>query len=456
MTFGDRKREQQPGVVRVGEGAGFSGAWLDPAVELAQRGNLDYLLFECLAERTIALAQLSRLNDPSGGYDPHLVRRMEAVLPHCWPTGTRIITNSGAANPLGAGERVVAIARKLGLAGLRVGVVTGDDVLAALDLDRNVVAETGQTLREIAPAIVSANGYIGAEPLVAALDQGAHVVIGGRIADPSLVLGSLSHAFRWSPDDWQRLGAGIAIGHLLECGPQVTGGYFGDPGVKEIGDLSRIGAPIAECWADGTATVTKLPGTGGVVTTATCTEQLLYEIHDPAAYYTPDVIADFSGVHFDRDGEDRIGVRGAGGRPRPDTLKVAVGYRDGYIGEGQISYGGTGCVNRARMAADAVLARLANQGVALQEVRVDLIGLNSLFGEAQAYTGEPPEVRLRLVARTADHAAAEAVGLEVEGLWIAGPYGGGGATRSVREVVAVGSVYVPRSQVHTQVTVLEA
>ncbi len=171
MTFGDLKRERQPGVVRLGEGAGFSGAWVDPAVDLAKRGNLDYLLFECLAERTIALAQLSRLNDPSGGYDPHLARRMEAVLPYCWPSGTRILTNSGAANPLGAGERIVAIARKLGFTGLRVGVVTGDDVLDALDLDTSVIAETGQTLREIAPALVSANAYIGAEPLIEALDQ---------------------------------------------------------------------------------------------------------------------------------------------------------------------------------------------------------------------------------------------------------------------------------------------
>lgn len=457
MAFGELRRETQPGVVRVGEGAGFSGAWLDPAVELAQRGNLDYLLFECLAERTIALAQLSRLTDPGGGYDPHLVRRMEAVLPHCWPSGTRIITNSGAANPAGAGERVVAIARKLGLSGLRVGVVTGDDVLDALDLDANTIAETGQTLRDIAPAIVSANAYIGAEPLVEALDRSAHVVIGGRIADPSLVLAALGHAFRWSVTDWERLGAGIAVGHLLECGPQVTGGYFGDPGVKEVGDLSRIGAPIAECWPDGTATITKLPATGGVVTTATCTEQLLYEIHDPAAYYTPDVIADFSRVQFSPEGQDRIAVHGASGRPRPETLKVAVGYRDGFIGEGQISYGGAGCVNRARQAADAVLARLANQGIDLQEVRVDLIGLTSLFGAAQpGPAAEPPEVRLRLAARTADRASAEAVGLEVEGLWIAGPYGGGGASRSVREVIAVGSVYVPRSTVRTTVTILEA
>jgi len=358
---------------------------------------------------------------------------------------------------MGAGERAIAIARKLGLIGLRVGVVTGDDVLDTLDFDTSVIAETGQTLSAIAPAIVSANAYIGAEPLVEALDQSAHVVIGGRIADPSLVLAALGHAFRWPAADWERLGAGIAIGHLMECGPQVTGGYFGDPGMKDVGDLARVGAPIAECWPDGTATITKLPDTGGVVSTATCTEQLLYEIHDPAAYYTPDVIADFSGVRFTPEGKDRIAVHGASGRRRPDTLKVAVGYRDGFIGEGQISYGGAGCVNRARQAADAVLARLANQGIELQEVRVDLIGLNSLFGEAQpTAAAEPPEVRLRLVARTADRASAEAVGLEVEGLWIAGPYGGGGATRAVREVIAVGSVYVPRSLVRTTVTMLEA
>ncbi len=444
-------------IVRFGEGAGYSGAWLEPAVELARRGQLDYLSFECLAERTIALAQLARLRDPSGGYDPQLERRLRAVLEPCHRAGTRIITSAGAANPQGAGERAVAIARELGLQGLRVAVVTGDDVLGSLDLDRSVTLETGRPLRELAGRIVSANAYLGAEAVVEALDAGADVVVAGRVADPSLALAALRHAFRWGPQDWDLLGAGILVGHLTECGPQVTGGYFADPGLKDVADIAHVGYPIAECSADGTAVITKLPNTGGRVSPATCTEQLLYEVHDPSAYVTPDVVADFSRVVFTAVGPDRVRVAGAAGKPAPATLKVAVGYRDGFIGEGQISYGGGGCVARARLAADAVVARLSALGVRWRELRVDLIGYDSLYGAAQAdERPEPPEVRLRLAARTDSLEEAEAVGRELEGLWIAGPYGGGGATRTAREVIAVASVLLPRTAVRTEVSVLEA
>lgn len=429
--------------VRIGEGAGYSGAWLGPAVELARHGRLDYLMFECLAERTIALAQLARLGDPGAGHDPHLARRMEAVLPSCRASGTRVLTNAGAANPARAGEVVAEVARALRLDGLRVGVVTGDDLLGRLDGELRLV-ETGETVDGLGERIISANAYVGADPLVEALERGADVVVAGRVADPSLALAALRHAFGWAADDWPRLGAGTVVGHLTECGPQVTGGYLADPGRVDVPGLANVGYPIAECREDGPATITKLAGTGGAVTVAGCTEQLLYEVGDPAAYLTPDVAADFSGVELRQDGPDRVAVSGADGRPRPETLKVSVGYRDGWIGEGQISYGGAGCVARARLAADVVLARLK-----LDDVRVDLIGWDSLFGRGP---GPPPagdgtkgEVRLRVAARAASREEAEAIGREVEALWIAGPYGGGGATRSVREVVAVGSVFVPRA-----------
>lgn len=443
------------GVMRFGEGAGYSGAWLEPALDLARRGNLDYLSFECLAERTIALAQLARLKNPSGGYDPYLERRMRAVLKPCWENGTKLLTSMGAANPLGAGEKVVEIAREQGLRGLRVAVVTGDDVLESLDLDL-VALETGRPLRELEGRIVSANAYIGAQPLVEALDQGAHVVIAGRVADPSLALAAQRHAFGWAEDDWERLGAGIAVGHLTECGPQVTGGYFAEPGPKDVPDIANIGFPLVECHPDGTAVITKLPGTGGRVSVATCTEQLLYEVHDPSTYLTPDVTADFSAIRFEPDGPDRVRVSGATGRPAPATLKVAVGYRDGYVGEGQISYGGPGCVARARLAAEIVEKRLAVRGIRPRELRADLIGVDALFGPALPPAGEPPEVRLRFVARTDTLEEAEAVGLELEGLWIAGPYGGGGAMKASREVIGVASVFLPREAVRTRITVLEA
>src|SRR5579883_3298258 len=241
-------------VVRFGEGAGFSGAWLDPAVDLARRGRLDYLSFECLAERTIAPAQLARLKDPNGGYDPLLERRLRAVLEPCRAAGTRILTTSGAANPIGAGERARAIARELGLTGPRIAVVTGDDLMGRLDRSAAILEESGRPLDELGDRIISMNAYLGAEPLVDSLEAGAELVIAGRVADPSLALAALRHAFGWTATDWHLLGAGTAVGHLTECGPQVTGGYFADPGRRDVPDLAEIGYPIAECRPDGTAT----------------------------------------------------------------------------------------------------------------------------------------------------------------------------------------------------------
>jgi hypothetical protein len=441
--------------VRLGEGAGYSGAHLAPALALAEHAHLDYLTLECLAERTIALAQLARLADPAAGYDPYLLERMAALLPPCREHRTRVLTNAGAANPLGAAEQVVALAGRLGLRGLRVAAVTGDDVLALLDGD-TALGDTEHTLASLGDRVVSANAYLGAEPLVEALAAGADVVVAGRVADPSLAVAALRHAFGWAADDWPRLGAATAVGHLTECGPQVTGGYFADPGRLEVPDLHALGAPIAEVEPDGAAVITKLPGSGGLVTVATCTEQLLYEVGDPAAYLTPDVAADFSRVELVADGPDRVRVAGAAGRPAPARLKVAVGYRDGFVGEGQISYGGTGCVARARLAADVVRRRLDGLGLCLGELRADLIGWDALFGRPPDGAPEPPEVRLRVAARAETRAVAEAVGREVEALWIAGPYGGGGATRSVREVVAVAPAYLPRELARPRVALLGA
>ena len=418
--------------IRLGEGAGGTDAWISPARELALRGELDYLTFECLAERTIALAQTHRLHDPGGGFDPLLGRRLEAVLGPCLARGTRIVTNMGAANPPGAARTALRVAERLGLPPFRLAVVRGDDVLARLDPEATL-AETGRTLLELGDRVVSANAYLGAEPIVAGLEGGADLVITGRVADPSLALGCLRHAFGWAVDDWPLLGAGTAIGHLLECGPQVSGGYFADPGPKEVPSPATIGSPIAECEADGSAVITKLPGSGGLVSFATCAEQLLYELHDPAAYRTPDVTADFSRVELEPDGPDRVRVRKAGGGPRPEQLKVSVGYRDGYIGEGQISYAGEGCVGRGRLAGEIVADRLEAAGLKPDELRIDLIGCDALGGSAVARRPEPAEVRLRVAARCASRELAEEIGLEVKALWLAGPAGGGGATEAIRE-----------------------
>ncbi|HWJ55852.1 MAG TPA: acyclic terpene utilization AtuA family protein [Vicinamibacterales bacterium] len=361
--------------IRIGCGAGYSGDRIEPAVELAEQGRLDYLVFECLAERTIALAQLRKAHDPAAGYDPLLAERMRAVLPACAAGGVTIVTNMGAANPAAAAAVVRGVARELGLAGLPVAAITGDDVLDVVTGGGFTIDETGAPVESLGDALVSANAYIGAAPIVEALGQGARVVVTGRAADPSLFVGPLRHAFGWTADDWPLLGRATAVGHLLECAGQVTGGYFADPGRTDVAGLARLGFPIAEVAADGRAVVTKVPGSGGAVTIATCSEQLLYEIGDPAAYVTPDVVADFSGVELALDGADRVRVRGATGHPAPPTLKVALGHRDGFIGDGQISYGGSGAIARARLAATIVTERLRIVGVRPDALRCDLIGL---------------------------------------------------------------------------------
>ena len=310
--------------IRIGTGAGFSGDRIEPAVELAEKGELDYLVFECLAERTIALAQQAKMKDPAQGYDPLLVERMQAVLPACRAKGIRIITNMGAANPLAAAEKVKEVARSLGLGGIKIAAVTGDDVLEVVRSGDYLLEETGEPVGTLGNQLVSANAYLGARPIVEALAGGADIVVTGRAADPAMFLAPQIHEFGWSMEDWTRLGRGTVVGHLLECAGQITGGYFADPGFKDVPDLARLGFPLAEVSADGTAVITKVPGSGGMVTAATCKEQLLYEVHDPARYFQPDVVADFSGVTVTEVGPDRVRVEGGDGSG-PDRQPEGVG-----------------------------------------------------------------------------------------------------------------------------------
>jgi hypothetical protein len=448
-----RRGAWRGGPLRIGCGAGYSGDRIEPAVELAEKGELDFLVFECLAERTIGLAQQAKAKDPNAGYDPLLLDRMAAVLPACAERRVRVITNMGAANPLAAATAVAQLARRLGLRNLLVAAVTGDDVLRAIAGSSYIVDETGGTVGDLKEHLVSANAYLGVAPLLTALDGDADVIIAGRVADPALFLAPQMHVFGWRADDWQRLGAGTLVGHLLECAGQVTGGYFADPGHKSVEGLARLGFPLAEVSDDGSAVITKVAGSGGCVTTATCKEQILYEIHDPSAYVTPDVVADFSQVRVAADGADRVRVGGACGRPRPDTLKVSLGYRDGFIGEGQISYAGSGASDRARLAMSIVAERLALTGLCADEIRYDLIGIDAIHGaQRSARAPEPYEVRLRVAGRTRTMKDATRIGNEVETLYTNGPAGGGGVTRSTREVLAVASTFVPRDLAHCTVT----
>ena len=445
-------------VVRLGAGAGYSGDRIEPAVELATHGALDYLVFECLAERTIALAQQARRQDPESGYDPLLEARMHAVLPVATRNGVRIVSNMGAANPLAAARKTVAIARELGLGGLKIAAVTGDDVLDVVRGGGYRFEESGDAVADFDERIVSANAYLGAAPIVAALEAGADVVLTGRAADPSLFTAPLIHEFGWAFDDWDRLGQATVVGHLMECAGQITGGYFADPGFKDVAGLARLGFPIGEVSADGSVVITKVAHAGGFVTEATCKEQLLYEIHDPSRYLQPDVVADFTQVRVVEEAKDRVRVTGGRGAQRTPTLKVSVAYVDGYIGEGQISYGGPGALARGRLALDIVRERLTMTGVDVSELRFDLIGVDSLHGSSLGNgsgSGEPYEVRARVAGRTVSKAQAIRVGNEVETLYTNGPAGGGGVTRSTREVVAVQSVLLPRDLAQPTYTIVE-
>ncbi len=441
--------------IRIGSGAGYSGDRIEPAVELAEKGNIQYLAFECLAERTIAIAQQAKLTDPSKGYDPLLVERMQAVLPVSVRNGVKMLTNMGAANPVSAGEKVREIARSLGLK-LKIATVTGDDVLELVKNGDYVIDETGVPVKSLGNKVVSANAYLGAEPMVESLANGADVVITGRVADPALFIAPLIHEFGYSMTDYKMLGKITVVGHLLECAGQITGGYFADPGYKDIPNLDRLGFPIAEVGADGSFVITKVPGAGGKVSTATCKEQLLYELHDPHAYITPDVVADFSQVRMKQVGPDCVQVEGGSGRSKTETLKVSIGYVDSYVGEGQISYAGPGAVERGQLAIEIVKGRLELTGVKLTELRCDLIGIDSIFGPKLSQGSRPREVRIRVAGRADSMKEALRVGNEVETLYTNGPAGGGGAWKSARQVVAMGSTLIARNLVKFNIGYVEA
>jgi hypothetical protein len=439
-------------LLRIGCGAGFSGDRWDAAIALvdtlAALGGPAVLMFECLAERTLALAQLQRRANPDAGWEPSLERFVAPVLVRCIAEGIPIVSNFGAANPRGAAQRLQQLASQLGLGRLRIAVVEGDDLTSAL---------APETLRQLLPPalkgkpLVSANTYLGAQEIAAALRAGAQIVVTGRVADPALALGPMLAHFGWAADAWDLLAAGTMAGHLLECGAQVTGGYFADPGFKEVPQLADVGFPIVEMHADGRLVIGKARASGGCVDRRTVTEQLLYEVHDPAAYLTPDVIADISQAELIELGGDRVEVRGVRGHPRPERLKATVCYEGGWLAEGEISYAGPNAAARARLAGDIVRDRLAKLGLGKVPLRRDLIGVASVFADdagrwldAQPPQAEAPDVRLRIAGAAATRDDAEAIAREVLALYTCGPAGGGGVRTSVTPRLASDSCLVPR------------
>ncbi|HEU5296252.1 MAG TPA: acyclic terpene utilization AtuA family protein [Burkholderiaceae bacterium] len=445
-------------LLRIGCAAGFSGDRTDaagPVVDaLIATGGPAVLIFETLAERTLALAQLARRQDPDAGYEPLLDAMLAPVLARCLRGGVRIVSNFGAANPRGAALHIRALAREHRLPTPRIAVIHGDDVSGPEH--RGVLQCALGTALE-GRDVVSANAYLGAEPIADALNAGAQIVVGGRIADPSLTVGPALAHFGWARDDWDRLGRATMAGHLLECGTQVSGGYYADPGLKDVPGMASLGYPIAEIDEHGHCTITKPAGTGGRVDEHTVKEQLLYEVHDPAAYLTPDVVADIGGARVEVVGTDRVRVVGVRGHLRTDTLKVNVCFASGWLAEGEISYAGARAEARARLAADVLRERLRAVGA----LRADLIGVASIFGDddgrwlAATPAGAARDVRLRIALRHVERASAEQLVREVTALYCCGPAGGGGVRTALKPTLGTLSCLLPRERVRATFEMLD-
>jgi hypothetical protein len=434
--------------IRIGCGAGFSGDRLEPALILTEQGNLDYLVLECLAERTIALAQKAKQSNPNLGYDPMLERRITGLLPLLVQHNTRLITNMGAANPLAGAQKIIDIAKGLQLP-IKVAVVLGDDVF--INISGDELSMEGNKALGTYGKLISANAYLGVDAILPALATDANIILTGRVADPSLFLAPMIHEFGWDRADWDLMGKGTVLGHLMECAGQITGGYFADPISKPVAGMENLGHPFVDVFPNGSGIIGKVAGTGGEITIRTAKEQLLYEVLDPANYFTPDVVADFRSVKFEEIEKDRIKVTGGTGKPKPSQLKVSVGYQAGFMGEGEISYAGSHAKERAILAGEIIENRI---GKNYDEFRVDYIGLSSLHGPLLSQGSDPYEVRLRVVGKSNSQEKASLVGEEVEALYTNGPAGGGGARKSVKEIIGVVSILLDRDQVKPEIQIL--
>lgn len=435
----------------VGCGAGFSGDRIDaarPVVDtLINHAAPSALIFENLGERTLAAQQLTKRTNPDLGYEPLLVLELKPVLADCLEHGITIVSNFGAANPHAAAKRILALAQELGLAAPRVAVVSGDDLS---DESGRAMVKTQLGQRFDASRFICANAYQGAKEICEAILAGAQIVVTGRVSDPSLTLGPAMAHFGWAEDDWHVLAGASMAGHLIECGAQVTGGYFADPGIKDVPGMDDVGFPIVEIYADGTSIVSKAANTGGRVSAATVKEQLLYEVHDPACYITPDVVADITGAQVTDLGGDRVRLTGVRGQPRTSTLKVNVFFDGGWLGEGEISYAGPHAEARARLAVDTLKKRLMRQHQLM--LRADLIGICSVFNddgsrllEAQA-VGQHLDVRARVAAEHLDLEPIEALLREVTALWTCGPAAGGGVRVNKRQRLSTTSCLIERDK----------
>ncbi|EPC02321.1 hypothetical protein L861_14895 [Litchfieldella anticariensis FP35 = DSM 16096] len=448
----------------LGSGAGFSGDRTDAAIpvvaELIRRGEPSALIFETLGERTLAAAHRAMRENPDTGYEPLLEELLAPVLKDCLEHGIAILGNFGAANPGKACEVVTELANRVGRPEAHIARVHGDDIRSRLD-ELDLAPWEAETRDLPAPEqLISANVYLGAEPLVQALELGAEVVVTGRVADPALFLAPLMRHFGWAWDDWDRLAAGMMAGHLGECGAQVSGGYFSDPGCKDVPGMATLGYPVIEVESDGRLVVTKPPGTGGCVTERTVKEQLLYEVHDPANYLTPDVVVDLSAVTVREIGPDRVEVLGIAGKPAPDRLKTTVCYEGGWQGEAEISYAGPNALARTQLAARVLRERLTFRAPSSLRKRLDIVGLASVFDDDDgamqraAVANGDGDFRLRLAVEHTERVWVERATQELLALYCAGPAGGGGVRRGFQRRVCTASYLVKRTDVEAFATLV--
>ena len=448
-------------IVRVAAGQGFWGDWLEAPRRQVEGGEIDYLMLDYLAEVTMSILQKQKERDPTLGYARDFVGAIESVLPGIAERGVRVIANAGGVNPPACAAAVRAVAERHGVREkVRIGVVTGDDLLTRLDelLDsghelRNM--DTGKSLDTIRDRVMSANAYIGSVPIVQALEQGANIVITGRSTDTALTMAPLRHEFRWGVEDWDRLAAGIVAGHIIECGAQCSGGncLFD---WRNVPDLADVGYPIVEACADGTFIITKHPNTGGRISVPSVTEQLVYEMGDPRSYITPDVVADFTTIQLSQDGEDRVRVFGIKGRPPTDKLKVSIAYRAGYKAVGTLVYAWPDALEKAERADQVLRARLQNLGLRFDQVLTEFVGVSATHGPLAGTTRDAPEVQLRVGVRAADRAPVERFTRELAPLVLNGPpsvTGFAGGRPKVEEIVAYWPALVDKTVVQTRVEV---
>ena len=446
--------------IRIASGQGFWGDLLTAPRDQVRRGPIDYLVMDYLAEVTMSILQKQKRKDPSLGYARDLVPLMDELLPLIVEKNIRVITNGGGVNPEACRDAIFASAARLGIRGLAIGVVAGDDILPRLhDLRASGVPlanmESGEDLAGVMDRVLSANVYFGAAPIVRALADGAQIVITGRTTDTGLTLAPMMYEFGWRDTDWDRLAAGTVAGHILECGAQSSGGNF-SADWRAVPDLAHVGFPIAEAAPDGGIVITKHAGSGGLVSVQTVKEQLLYEIGNPAEYITPDCVADFTTIRLAGEGPDRVRVSGVRGKPATPSYKVSMSYLDGYTAVGTLTYAWPDALDKARAADGILRRRLADLGLAFEEIRTELMGYDSCHGPLASHPADVDEVVLRVGVRGRDRAAVERFGREIAPLILTGPpsvTGFAGGRPRPSEVIAYWPALMPKTAVTPEVIV---